>query len=88
MIKKKHIIKRDDTTLKLNDKFGFKMDIPENLYNFGEVYNLSISRGTLTNEERYKIQEHVIMSIKMLEELPFPKELKMFLFLLELIMKH
>lgn len=74
--KKSHIIKRDDTTLKLNDKFGFKMDIPENLYNFGEVYNLSISRGTLTNEERYKIQEHVIMSIKMLEELPFPKELK------------
>lgn len=74
--KKSHIIKRDINPLNLNEKFGFKMDIPENLYNLGEVYNLSISRGTLTNEERYKIQEHIVMTIKMLEELPFPKELK------------
>ncbi len=32
--------------------------------------------GTLSQEERYKIQEHVIMTIKMLEQLPFPKYLK------------
>ena len=74
--KKSHIIKRDINPLNLNEKFGFKMDIPENLYNLGEIYNLCISRGTLTNEERYKIQEHIVMTIKMLEELPFPKELK------------
>ena len=52
------------------------MDIPENLYNQGEVYNLTISRGTLTAEDRFKINEHMISTIKMLESLPFPEELK------------
>jgi HD-GYP domain-containing protein (c-di-GMP phosphodiesterase class II) len=52
------------------------MDIPEHLYNLGEVYNLSISRGTLTDEDRFKINEHMISTIKMLESLPFPPELK------------
>jgi HD-GYP domain-containing protein (c-di-GMP phosphodiesterase class II) len=55
---------------------GIKMDIPEHLYNQGEIYNLSVSRGTLTNEDRFKINEHVISTIKMLEGLPFPDELK------------
>jgi len=52
------------------------MEVPENLYDLGEIYNLTISAGTLTKEERYKIQEHIVMTIKMLEELPFPEELK------------
>jgi len=56
--------------------FGIKMTIPERLYNRGELYNLSISRGTLTTEDRYKINEHVISTIKMLDNLPFPEELK------------
>ena len=51
------------------------MDVPEHLYNLGEIYNLSISRGTLTVEDRFKINEHMIGTIKMLESLPFPKEL-------------
>ena len=45
-------------------------------YNLGEVYNLSIGRGTLTAEDRYKIQEHIIQTIFMLKALPFPKNLK------------
>jgi len=45
-------------------------------YNLGEVYNLSIQRGTLSNEERFKINEHITMTIKMLEILPFPENLK------------
>jgi HD-GYP domain-containing protein (c-di-GMP phosphodiesterase class II) len=52
------------------------MDIPAHLYNQGELYNLSISRGTLTAEDRFKINEHMISTIKMLESLPFPEELK------------
>ncbi len=57
-------------------KDGFNMDVPHYLYNYGELYNLSIQKGTLTQEERYKINEHVIMSIKMLEKIPFPSSMK------------
>jgi len=60
----------------LDPKYGFKVKVPANLYNFGEVYNLAIGRGTLTEEERFKINEHIIQTIVMLEEMPFPKELK------------
>ncbi len=41
-----------------------------------EVYNLSIRKGTLTNEEREIMNNHVVMSIKILEELPWPRKLK------------
>jgi HD-GYP domain-containing protein (c-di-GMP phosphodiesterase class II)/phosphoribosyl 1,2-cyclic phosphodiesterase len=41
-----------------------------------EVYNLCIKKGTLTAEERLVINNHSLMSIKMLESLPFPKKLK------------
>ncbi len=41
-----------------------------------EVYNLCIQRGTLTPEERQVINDHIVMTIKMLEELPYPKHLK------------
>jgi HD-GYP domain-containing protein (c-di-GMP phosphodiesterase class II) len=41
-----------------------------------EVYNLSIRRGTLTNEERLIIQNHVVLTIKMLQQLPWPKKLR------------
>ena len=41
-----------------------------------EVYNLCIERGTLTMEERQIINNHMTVTIDMLEELPFPKNLK------------
>ena len=44
-------------------------------YNRGEIYNLSISRGTLTAEDRFKINDHIIQTILMLKALPFPKAL-------------
>ncbi len=59
-----------------DNKRGFSMDVPEHLYNNGELYNLCITRGTLTPEERFKINEHIIQTIKMLEALPFPKGLE------------
>lgn len=40
-----------------------------------EVYNLSVRRGTLTSEERSVIQNHALVSYKMLKQLPFPKKL-------------
>ncbi len=52
-----------------------RMDIPELRANLGEIYNLSISKGTLTAEDRYRINEHIISTINMLEALPLPKEL-------------
>lgn len=40
-----------------------------------EIYNLSIRRGTLTPEERKIINDHIVVTIQMLEELPFPRNL-------------
>lgn len=67
-----HIIRRENFDHKAYEAEDFKLDIPEYLYNYGEIYNLCIEKGTLTKEERCKIDEHVIMSIKMLEKIPFP----------------
>lgn len=41
-----------------------------------EVDNLAISRGTLTPEERLVINGHMVQTIKMLEALPFPRNLR------------
>lgn len=70
-----HIIKRKSEQA-LDPAFGFQMDVPGHLYNYGEVYNLCITRGTLTKEERYKINEHMIQGIMMLERMNFPKSLR------------
>jgi len=74
--KKSHIIPRTNFSQEEHDKYNFKMEVPKDLYNLGEIYNLTVERGTLTKEDRFKISEHVIMSIKMLEMLPFPENLK------------
>ena len=70
------IIKRTRYLQEDYDKDGFKGKVPEHLYNLGEIHNLTIKKGTLTAEERFKINEHVIMTIKMLRQLPFPSHLK------------
>ena len=41
-----------------------------------EVENLSIARGTLNEKEREIINNHVVVTIKMLEALPWPKHLR------------
>lgn len=40
-----------------------------------EIRNLSISRGTLTPEERLIINGHMVQTQRMLQKLPFPKDL-------------
>ncbi|MCF8068440.1 MAG: GAF domain-containing protein [Desulfobacterales bacterium] len=46
-----------------------------NFLDENEMMNLNIRKGSLTDEERDVIQNHVTMSIKMLSQLPFPKGL-------------
>ena len=41
-----------------------------------EVANLTIRSGTLTAEERQIINHHIVVTIKMLESLPWPRQLK------------
>jgi len=72
-----HILKRRPEDLFAPDNpWGFKLDQPEHLYNRGELYNLSVARGTLTEEERYKINDHIVQTIIMLSRLPFPHHLR------------
>jgi HD-GYP domain-containing protein (c-di-GMP phosphodiesterase class II) len=41
-----------------------------------EVENLNIARGTLTQAEREIINNHIVVTIDMLEKLPYPKALR------------
>ena len=75
--KPEHIIEREDyERMPENNPWGFKLDVPEHKYNRGELYNLSVSRGTLSAEERYKINDHMTQTIIMLEKLPYPRHLR------------
>jgi HD-GYP domain-containing protein (c-di-GMP phosphodiesterase class II) len=73
--KPEHIVPRTEHD-RYDDRYGFRMKVPEHLYNFGELYNLSIQRGTLTAEERYKVNEHIVQTIVMLDQLPLPPDLQ------------
>ncbi len=65
-----------DERIPADNPYGIRMPAPELRYNLGERYNLAIARGTLTAEERYKINEHIIQTIVMLGQLPFPRHLR------------
>jgi len=75
--KPEHLVERDDSSESpdLADR-GFHIEMPEYAYNRGELYNLSIERGTLSSEERFRINDHIVQTILMLEELPFPRHLR------------
>jgi hypothetical protein len=47
-----------------------------NFLSAGELENLTIRAGTLTESERQIINRHIDVTIKMLESLPWPKHLK------------
>lgn len=48
---------------------------PAKFLNDDELYNLSIVRGTLTAEERWIINNHINVTITMLDSLPYPRSL-------------
>lgn len=68
--------RRPQDRMPADNKWGFRMPVPELLYNKGELYNLGVARGTLSEEERYKINEHIVQTFIMLSQLPFPKHLR------------
>ncbi|MDH4610712.1 HD domain-containing phosphohydrolase [Pseudomonas sp. BN102] len=71
-----HIFERPASDLISPDNpWGFKLQVPEYKFNRGELYNLSVGRGTLTDEERYIINHHIVQTILMLNHLPFPRHL-------------
>jgi hypothetical protein len=75
--KEEHIFYRDAKDVIPDDnRWDFKLDTPQHKYNKGELYNLSVARGTLANEERFKINDHMVQTIIMLNQLPFPKHLR------------
>ncbi len=75
--KPEHLIpRRESDKITADNPWGFKLDIPEYKYNRGELYNLSVQRGTLSEEERYMINGHMIQTIIMLNNLPYPKYLR------------
>jgi HD-GYP domain-containing protein (c-di-GMP phosphodiesterase class II)/HAMP domain-containing protein len=75
--KPEHLIERRPADrMDEGNRWGFRVKTPELLYNRGELYNLSVGRGTLSEEERYKINEHMIQTIIMLSALPFPRHLR------------
>jgi HD-GYP domain-containing protein (c-di-GMP phosphodiesterase class II) len=74
--KPEHLFERHHAELiPADNPWGFQLDVPQWKYNRGELYNLSIKRGTLTREERYVINHHMVQTIRMLSQLPFPAHL-------------
>ncbi|MDD9196295.1 hypothetical protein PVK62_10665 [Aliivibrio sp. S3MY1] len=63
-----------DLNRKKNEQFNLK-PYPFK-FNHGEIYNLAVQRGTLTSEERFLINDHIIQTINMLKTLPYPDHLK------------
>ena len=74
--KPEHIIPRANPDPFDGNTHGFNMTVPEHQYNLGELYNLGIRKGTLSAEDRFKINEHIIQTIIMLKRLPFPENMK------------
>jgi len=71
-----HVIERTPAErMPESNRWGFRLDVPEYRYNRGEIHSLLVARGTLTDEERYKINDHIVQTIVMLDKLPFPRHL-------------
>jgi len=72
-----HLIERPAAEqMAADNPWGFKLEVPTYKFNRGELYNLSIGRGTLTAEDRYIINNHIVQTIRMLDRLPFPPHLQ------------
>ncbi|PAS92965.1 MAG: phosphohydrolase [Candidatus Dactylopiibacterium carminicum] len=72
-----HVTERpDQERFTADNPWGFKLEVPRHKFNRGELHNLRVARGTLTEEERYLINEHIVQTIMMLSRLPFPRHLR------------
>ncbi len=66
----------DQKPLPENDRWRFHMEVPEHRLNLGELHNLTIRWGTLSEEERFLINQHIVQTMVMLGQLPYPPHLK------------
>lgn len=72
-----HRIPRDaGDTHRISAGGKFNLVPPPDQFNLGELHNLCVARGTLTDEERFLINDHIVQTIIMLEKLPYPDHLK------------
>ena len=75
--KAEHLVRRQSNGFSFEETIqGFAMDVPTFEANHGELVNLGIPKGTLTSEERFTINNHIIQTIRMLSTLPWPHELR------------
>ncbi len=75
--KPEHLVERPaEDRIAPDNPWGLRMTAPALLANRGELANLAIARGTLTPEDRYRINEHIVNTIRMLADLPFPRHLR------------
>lgn len=70
-----HIPYPPDEQIKADNSWGITLTQPMLKQHLGERYNLLIKQGTLTKEERYTINAHVIHTLTMLSELHYPDHL-------------
>ncbi len=54
---------------------GFDMALPQHAQNMGELHNLAVRKGTLTAEDRFRINDHIVQTLAMLRSLPWPAHL-------------
>ncbi|MBN2647272.1 MAG: transporter substrate-binding domain-containing protein [Thiotrichales bacterium] len=69
-----HLIPRTDNNVEIYREQGFLLKVPKYARNFGEKHNLSVASGTLTEEERFIMQDHVVMTLRLLEQVPMPQQ--------------
>lgn len=75
--KDEHLIPHfNDYSTERDLEIGVKRDIPRYKANRGECYNLKIPIGTLTAEDRFKVNDHIVQTIRMLKRLPYPEHLR------------
>lgn len=55
-----------------NPDLNINMEQPLLKQNTGELYNLAIRKGTLTEEDRFIIKNHMVQTLLMLNKLPWP----------------
>lgn len=57
------------------NRLGIDMQLPALRHNLGELHNLCVQRGTLTEEDRFIVNNHIVQTLVMLSDLPWPKGL-------------
>ena len=67
--------RRPEDRFEEGNPWGFRMQAPHWQLDLGELHNLGVRYGTLTDEERYLINAHILRTEIMLRQLPWPRHL-------------